>query len=390
MDPYRLVGLSLLDKYRLDEMVAMGGLSVVYKGKHLSIDRTVAVKIIKPDLVSNSSYVTNLFEQEARMLGRLSHENIVNVFDAGRTPDGLLFMVMDWFEGWPSLRSEITDNGPLSLDRTNQILQQVAAALDASHDEGIIHGDVKPENILITKLRNGSERIKLLDWGIGRLVDERGYAIVDNVMGTPIYGSPEQFQAGKSVDRRSDIYSLGVMLYEMLTKDPPFKAKDLMGLITHKLTAQPPLLTNLRKDVPIEIEELVCRMLVIDIELRPQRAGEVAELFNKIINRANESTSGSLQPKIFISYAREDETKARAVYRFLKVRGFYPWLDKEFLLPGADWELEIKRNLMESDFLAIYLSGKSISKRGYVQKEIRMALDVAQELPFGSIFFDSY
>lgn len=384
-DPYKMVGSVWLGKYRIERFLGRRELSDVYEGRHLGIDKHVIIKILKPEHARGNDAIVARFEREAKVAAQLSHENSVNVLDAGRTDDGLIYLVMEWVEGW-SLMDEMLRKGPFSIDRTNEILRQLASALDTSHDAGLIHGDVKLDNILITKRRDGSDRVVLLDWGIGRAIEQdEDFDTASQLSGTPLYMSPEMF-TGAPLDHRTDIYSLGVVVYEMLTGNPPFDAADFGGMVRKKLTGQSPAVSDSRPDVPAAIDDLVGRMLAADREQRPRRAGDAADLFNTAVKRAGEAADGSPPPRVFISYAREDEPRAQAVYGVLKARGFRPWLDKHALLPGSDWEAEIKRNLKESDFLIVCLSAKSLSKRGYVQKELRMALDLAEELPFGSIF----
>jgi serine/threonine protein kinase len=278
-DPYHLVGQTLLDKYRLDALVGMGGFGAVYSAHHLGLDRRVAFKILQPNLMLRNKSVVDLFEREARLAARLHQENIVWVMDAGRTPDDIAYIAMEWLDG-RTLEEELEATGPLSLERTGQILRQIAAALDTAHANYTIHRDLKPSNVMLIKSSGGPELVKVLDFGIAKVLNSTTGAPVSHVMGTPHYASPEQFVPGGHIDQRSDIYSLGVMLYQMLTGILPFNASSMEELIQLKLEGQPKSLRTLRPDAPAAVEQLVSRMLVKDPDQRPGRMSEVVALFD--------------------------------------------------------------------------------------------------------------
>src|SRR5262245_17302623 len=153
-DPYNLVGRALVDKYRLDALVGMGGMGAVYSAFHLSTERHVAVKILLPNLAIGNPRLLGLFEREAKIVGRLRHENIVDIIDAGVTTDGIAYIAMEWLEGH-TLDEEIHRNGALSLQRVSEILRPVAAALQESHAQHIVHRHLKPSNIFLVKRANG-------------------------------------------------------------------------------------------------------------------------------------------------------------------------------------------------------------------------------------------
>ena len=155
-DPYHLAGRTLAEKYRLDGLIGLGGMGAVYSGHHLGIDRRVAVKILQPNLALGDHRVLGLFEREAKMTGRLLHENIAIVMDAGRTADGIAYIIMEWLDG-RTLEEELSAHGPLSLERTARILRQVAAALAVAHAGHIIHRDLKPSNVMLIQRPDGSD-----------------------------------------------------------------------------------------------------------------------------------------------------------------------------------------------------------------------------------------
>ena len=281
-DPYNLVGRALVDKYRLDALVGMGGMGAVYSAVHLSTGRQIAVKVLLPNLAIGNPRLLELFEREARVVGRLRHENIVDIIDAGRTTDGVAYIAMEWLEGHP-LEEEIQRGGTLSFQRVSEILRQVAAALEESHSQHIIHRDLKPSNIFLVKRPNGREQIKVVDFGISKSLGDTGGSPVSSVMGTPQYASPEQFRLGENIDSRTDIYSLGVMLFQMLTNALPFNDTTISALIHKHLNEPPPPLRSLRPDIPPAVEELVGRMLAKQPADRPQRVGDIPDLFDEAL-----------------------------------------------------------------------------------------------------------
>ena len=279
-DPYHLVGTTLVEKYRLDALVGVGGMGAVYSALHLGIERRVAVKVLLPHLSLNNQRILGLFEREAKIAGRLTHENIADVKDAGQTPDGIAYLVMEWLGG-STLEDELAARGPLSLERTADLLRQMASALEEAHSKHVIHRDLKPSNVMLIRLQDGREQVKVLDFGIGKVLSDTSASPVSGVMGTPQYASPEQFNLGGNIDGRTDIYSLGIMLYQMLTGALPFDGPSIREVINLHLTAPPPPLRQLRPDAPQGIEDLITRMLSKNPEQRPQRAGEVSALFER-------------------------------------------------------------------------------------------------------------
>jgi len=242
-DPYHLAGKTLAGKYQLDELVGIGGMGAVYSAHHLTIDRRVAVKILQPNLAVGNTRMLELFEREAKMAGHLAHENIANIVDAGRTPEGLAYIAMEWLEG-KTLEEELEVQRRFSPEITGEIVAQVAAALDAAHAKRIVHRDLKPANIMLVKRADwGADappQVKVLDFGIAKVISDTTGASVSAPMGTPHYASPEQFRTGGQIDGRSDIYSLGVVMFRMLTGQYPFSGNAIQELI-QRLKEQKPI-----------------------------------------------------------------------------------------------------------------------------------------------------
>ncbi len=283
-DPYHLVGRTLVDKYRIDALIGVGGMGAVYSAHHLGLDRRVAFKILLPHLTFGNPELISLFEREAKTAGRLLHENIVSIFDAGRTNDDIAYIAMEWLDGC-TLEDELAAQGPLGFERAAGILRQVAAALEEAHAHRIIHRDLKPSNVMLIKRTDGRERVKVLDFGISKVLSATGGSPVSSVMGTPHYASPEQFQVGVNIDGRADIYSLGIMLYEILTGMIPFSATSVPELIRLQMTAAPPPLRQLRSDAPAAVEQLVNRLLAKDPDQRPQHVSKIPALFDQALSR---------------------------------------------------------------------------------------------------------
>jgi len=327
-DPYHFVGRTLLDKYRIDALVGIGGMGAVYSVHHLGIDRHVALKILQPNVALGNKRTISLFEREAKMTGHLTHENIASVLDAGRTDDGIAYIVMEWLDG-RTLEEVLSAEGQLDFKRTGELLRQVCAALAAAHARHIIHRDLKPANVMLIERPDGGEQVKVLDFGIAKVISETTASPVSALMGTPHYASPEQFHLGGQIDGRSDIYSLGVMLYQMLTGALPFDTPSIHELIQLQLTAPPPPIRKRRPDATAALEHLVGRLLSKDPDLRPQRAGEVTALFERALNCPDESPMEINQPAITSESAPPQVVPRAKVEEPLKKP------DQESVSPGA-------------------------------------------------------
>lgn len=287
-DPYHLVGRVLIEKYRIDALIGIGGMGAVYNAHHLMINRRVAFKILLPNLALGNEKLLNLFQREAETSGQLMHENIVDVKDAGRSPEGLAYIVMEWLEGH-TLEEELRGRRRLGFGRVGKILPQIAAALDYAHARRIVHRDLKPSNIMLVQLEDGTEQVKVVDFGIAKVINDNTASPVSRLMGTPHYSSPEQFRIGANIDVRADIYSLGVMLFQMLTGRLPFEAETPEEIMMLHRTEPPPPLRILRPEAPAAIEQLVERMLAKDAQFRPRTATEAAEVFERAINSPDQS-----------------------------------------------------------------------------------------------------
>ncbi len=278
-DQYGLNGRIINDKYLIEALVGIGGMSAVYCAQQFGVVRRVAFKVLLPHLAANNEKMVSFFEREARTAGRLLHENIATVFDAGRTEDELAYIVMEWLDGI-TLEDELRKKGTFSLERTSFLLKQIAGALDTAHTQKVIHRDLKPSNIMLIKRPDGEEQAKVLDFGLAKISTEAA-DLVSHAVGTPHYASPEQFQLGSEIDARTDIYSLGVILYQLLSGKLPFSSASIHEVIRLHMIEMPRPIRELRPELPAGIEELLQRMMAKTPHYRPQTVREVAQLFDR-------------------------------------------------------------------------------------------------------------
>jgi serine/threonine-protein kinase len=274
-DPY--LGALLDDKYRIETFISAGGMGSVYRARHVMLGKTVAVKVIRNELVTSDEIVAR-FQREARAASNLNHPNIVTVHDLGQASDGTLYIAMEFIDG-ASLRDTIRREGPFPPARIVDILRQVAGALAAAHRKQIVHRDLKSHNLMLASDDRGRDVVKLVDFGIAKTFDEATQLTVAGYMlGTPHYMSPEQ-AGGKAVDHRADIYSLGVILYEMLTGAVPFADDSLPSVLTKLATEVPPRPSVRRPGLGVSpvLEAVAMRCLEKDPGDRFQSADQFAD-----------------------------------------------------------------------------------------------------------------
>src|SRR5438093_6667273 len=243
----------LSDRYELGGVLGRGGMAEVYVGTDRVLGRRVAVKILADRFARDSSFVAR-FRREAQSAAALNHPNVVSVFDTG-SDDGTHFIVMEYVKG-KTLSQVIREDAPLMPERAAEITQGVAQALAFAHRAGIIHRDVKPGNIMLTA--NGS--VKVMDFGIARATTSESLTQTATVLGTATYFSPEQAQ-GSAVDARSDIYSLGVVLYEMLTGSPPFTGDSAVTIAYRHVREEPASPSHVASGIPPELDAIVMKCL---------------------------------------------------------------------------------------------------------------------------------
>jgi serine/threonine protein kinase len=311
---------AMLGDYRIERKVAEGGWGTVFSAVHPLIGKRVAVKVLKKSLCERPDAVKR-FMDEARTVNHIGHPNIVDVFTFGETHTGRSYFMMEWLKGQP-LSTRIR-RGEIPFDEICAIVKPVARALEAAHAKGIVHRDVKPENVFLVYTPGEPLRVKLLDFGIAKLVHHigMGKTSTGEIIGTPPYMAPEQAR-GKSVDFKADIYSLGAMLFELLTGRTPFVADNAADEIAALLTKPAPKVSSLAPSTPRELDELVGAMLAKDPDRRPSLrdvCSVLDHLLDQLLERAQRPRArsmaesvGSASSSIF-DWARERKRLVLAV-----------------------------------------------------------------------------
>ena len=252
-----LLGKVVAGRYRLESLLGEGGMGVVYRARHVLIDRVVALKLIRPDL-RGETHLRAWMVREARAANRVDHAHIVDIHDVGETEDSELYLVMEYLIG-DSLSSQIA-KGPMPIARAVDILEQMTAALARAHDLGVVHRDLKSDNIMITARGGRKDFVKILDFGLAALTRDPRLAPKGAVFGTPEYMSPEQAR-GEDAISSSDLYALGVLFFEMLTGRLPFRSGDRDELLDMQRTATPPKPSKYRPDIPEHAEKIILKLL---------------------------------------------------------------------------------------------------------------------------------
>jgi serine/threonine-protein kinase len=271
-------------KYRIDERIGRGGMGAIYRARDLRLDRDVAIKIVHAELL-NDPDARGRFRREAQLVARLQHPSIVSIFDYGTLPGGGAYLVMELVRG-EDLRRVLSREGALPPARAARILSQIGAAIDAAHRAGILHRDLKPENVLLT---DGESDVKVLDFGVAKLISENRpderlpsstMLTVDGmVVGTPAYMAPEQLR-GQPLDERSDVFSLGVMAFEMMTGDLPFGRGSLAEIALRQARGVPALRADAGRTGAITpaLEQAVQTALNMNPSARPTSPSAFASL----------------------------------------------------------------------------------------------------------------
>ena len=265
------IGTLLAGRYVVEEVIGEGGMATVYRARHKLVDRPVAVKIMNPMLASDP-VVRERFRREAKSSQKLAHPNIIEIFDQGDTEDGTAYIVMELLRG-ESLASVI-QRGPMAVERAIHVMVQIARGLARAHDLEVIHRDIKPENIFLCRRDDGSDLVKLLDFGIAKSRQDSRLTGQGELFGTPQYMAPERI-TGADAAGPSDIYALGVVFFEMLTGELPFHAPDVTTFFKKHMTEAPPPASSLVAGVPPGLDDLVLRMLAKAPAERPVDAHRV-------------------------------------------------------------------------------------------------------------------
>ncbi|MEU9607074.1 serine/threonine-protein kinase [Streptomyces sp. NPDC048057] len=287
--PSELLGRRIAG-YRIDEEVGRGGMAVVYRARDLHLDRTVALKLLAPELARNDTF-RKRFTHESRVAAAIDHPHIVPVFEAGET-QGLLYIAMRYVPG-QDLRALLNREGPLPFPKAMRIAAQVASALDAAHDHDLVHRDVKPGNVLVAEGTDSDhpEHVYLTDFGLTKKsLSLTGFTTVGQFVGTLDYVAPEQI-SGRPVDGRCDVYGLACVVYEILAGAPPFQRDDDMALLWAHQFDPPPPLTARRPDLPHAVDAVVARALAKSPDDRYDTCGRFVAALRAAASRGDRTPS---------------------------------------------------------------------------------------------------
>jgi serine/threonine-protein kinase len=268
-------GATLAGKYSVGRVVGIGGVGIVFEALNTDVEKRVALKCLRPELFADAGMVSR-FSREAKAAAAIKSEYVASVYDVGTSPDGVPYMVMELLDG-KDLSSSIAEAGRFAVRKAVECTLQVCEALAIAHAKGIVHRDIKPENLFLTE-QGGLPVVKVVDFGIskialsGEATSETGGAD----MGSPLYMAPEQIRSAKTVDVRSDIWSLGMVLYELLAGKPGFDSSSIPQLCVSILQAEPPSIQSLREDVPEGLANVIKKCLRKDVERRYQNVAELA------------------------------------------------------------------------------------------------------------------
>jgi serine/threonine protein kinase len=265
----RFIGTTIGGRFKVTDILGAGGMGSVYLARQLSVDRDVAIKILRKD-TADDALAARRFLLEAKATSRLKNDHTVTIYDFGQTDDGHLFIAMEFLDG-RTLRAKLDVERGLSLEDAVSIIDQIGESLAEAHEQGIVHRDLKPENVLLAARSKGEEFVKVLDFGIARaqeLNDGGALTATGTVAGTPAYMSPEAV-TGRTVDARADVYALGVMVYEMLSGEAPFKGDTPFVVMQQHVMHNPPALMTLLPELPEAVSHFISRCMMKDPVHRP-------------------------------------------------------------------------------------------------------------------------
>jgi len=311
-DPF--VGTVVGQRYRIVSRLGVGGMGAVYRAEHTMMRRDLAIKVLLPELGGKDEFARR-FEREAESASRLDHPNIITVTDFGRTPEGLLFLAMEFLAGESLTRA--IDGGPMPPSRALHVMRQILRALDHAHGAGIVHRDLKPDNIMLVDRDGRRDVVKILDFGIAKVTEpQSGREALTQagvIFGTPEYLSPEQ-ALGEGVDARADIYAAGVIMYEMLAGRRPFESADKVKIISMHLSHAPPRIrdTNPGVELPVPLEQAVLQALEKSREHRFASAAAFLQALDDAEHSATTIAPGTDATILDVSGAKRIATGANA------------------------------------------------------------------------------
>jgi len=367
------IGQTISGRYKLETLLGEGGMGCVYRARHVLIERAVAIKMIRPELLAET-HLRAWMLREARAANRVKHERIAEIYDIGETDEGVLYLVMELIGG-PRL-SQVLSTGRLSLPRAIELIQQIAQAIAAANDCGVIHRDLKPDNVqFITNTLDSA--IKVIDFGLSGLAGEPRLEPSSAVFGTPEYMSPEM-ASGKGSSRISDLYSLGVLFFELITGRLPFIGNTQAEILQLQQSAEPPRPRDLDPSIPPAIEEIVLRLLRKDPAERYQSAHDV--LRDIEVAQLPQATAVAVMQQnwhFFIVHASADSVVAERLYDVLSP-SFRVFLDSKSLLPGDRWAQRLAEE-QRSSYVTLVLISEHCEAAYFAQDEIVGAISLARD-----------
>lgn len=322
----QFVGTKLADRYFIESVIGHGGMGVVYKARHELMDRTVAIKMLLSQLISDSLSVKR-FQQEAKAASRLKHPNVITLYDFGVSPSGQPYLVMDYLQG-VSLADVIKKDGHVGVDRSIKIFKQACSALQHAHQQGVIHRDLKPGNIMLIETEDEKDFVKVVDFGVAKLMagedEAQRLTQTGEVCGSPVYMSPEQCM-GQKLDARSDVYSMGVVIYEALTGRLPLLGKSMVETMSKHISEMPPAFNAVRPDlyIPERLETVVFRALAKNPDDRLQSMEALEQELEFAVPRPAKSASlrGTLPPATVSPLAGTPASKPAGLPRSAIIAG---------------------------------------------------------------------
>jgi len=289
-----LLGAIVAKKFKVEKILGVGGMGKVYKARQLALDKAVVVKVLH-DQFRDDPQLVQRFQREARAASRLNHPNSIQIIDFGQDESGVVFMAMEFLQG-QDLFALLKRDGPLSAERVAKVMIQVCSALAEAHEQNVIHRDLKPENIMIEDRRGQRDFVKVLDFGIAKIQDPAetgGQALTQAgmVCGTPEYMSPEQAR-GLNLDARSDIYALGVIMYQLATGQLPFTADTPIGIVTKHILEAPVPPRQKKADIPEALERIILKAMEKDVANRFATVVELGESLEALLRTLPMEGSG--------------------------------------------------------------------------------------------------
>jgi len=370
-----MIGELLGNRYEILEEIGQGGMALVYKAKCLKLNRIVAVKILRPQFASDEEFVAR-FQREAEAAASLTHPNVVNIYDVGQ--DGnLYYMVMEYVDEH-NLKELIQQRAPFTNEEAITITQQICDALDGAHNHGIVHRDIKPHNILISH----DGRVKVTDFGIARAKTSSNVTEIGVVMGSVHYFSPEQAKAGQ-VGSKSDLYSLGVVLYEMVTGQVPFDGESPIAIALKHLQEEPIPPSKINSQVNSCLEEVILKLLAKDPNIRFSTAGEVKKALQSCLREKDDFKNKtviltredlSLTKALPVSELQPKKDEAEALVKRKKISPWAYALPLIFLFAVLAWA--VPNYLAVPDVNTPNLVGKDLQEAEMLAKQKGLSVNI--------------